>query len=55
MPRLSQSNKVVAPLRTFVALPAPAPEELKPPVVGEKPDGYYVITVGQEVGIFFHW
>ena len=54
-PRPSQRNKVVAPLRTFVAPSAPAPEELKPPAVGEKPDGYYVITVGQEVGIFFHW
>ena len=51
----SPNNKVVAPLHAFAAPSAPTPADLKPPAVGEKPDGYYVVTVGQEVGIFFHW
>lgn len=25
------------------------------PNPGENPDAYWVVTVGQEVGIFFHW
>ncbi|KAH7904825.1 hypothetical protein BJ138DRAFT_1018578, partial [Hygrophoropsis aurantiaca] len=33
----------------------PAPSEIKPPAPGLTPAGYWVITVGQEVGIFFQW
>ncbi|KAG1902577.1 uncharacterized protein F5891DRAFT_1186223 [Suillus fuscotomentosus] len=32
----------------------PHPDELHPPS-GVKIHGYYVVTVGQEVGIFFNW
>jgi hypothetical protein len=32
----------------------PHPDELRPPS-GVKIQGYYVVTIGQEVGIFFHW
>ncbi|KAG2038019.1 hypothetical protein BDR03DRAFT_1010179 [Suillus americanus] len=32
----------------------PHPDELCPPS-GVKVQGYYVVTVGQEVGIFFNW
>lgn len=32
----------------------PHPDELRPPS-GVKIKGYYVVTIGQEVGIFFHW
>ncbi|KAG2151479.1 hypothetical protein DEU56DRAFT_908326 [Suillus clintonianus] len=35
--------------------PVPHPSELHAPHPGEHPDTYWVITVGQEVGIFFHW
>ncbi|KAG2751853.1 hypothetical protein P692DRAFT_201686979, partial [Suillus brevipes Sb2] len=33
----------------------PKPEEIRPPQAGLRPDGFWVITVGQEVGIFYHW
>ncbi|KAG0698992.1 hypothetical protein DFH29DRAFT_763212, partial [Suillus ampliporus] len=33
----------------------PIPDELHPPSAGTSAQGYYVVTVGQEVGIFFHW
>ncbi|KAG1885330.1 uncharacterized protein F5891DRAFT_1201894 [Suillus fuscotomentosus] len=32
----------------------PHPDELHPPS-GVKIHGYYVVTIGQEVGIFFNW
>lgn len=35
--------------------PVPHPSELHAPLPGENPDAYWVVTVGQEVGIFFHW
>ncbi|KAI6099140.1 hypothetical protein F5141DRAFT_1010420, partial [Pisolithus sp. B1] len=38
----------------FVLLPL-NPSEIKPPTGGEAAEGFYVITVGQEVGIFFGW
>ena len=49
----SPNNKVIAPLHAFAAPSAPTPADLKPPAVDEKPDSYYVVTVGQEVWIFF--
>ncbi|KAI6105164.1 hypothetical protein EDD16DRAFT_1710719 [Pisolithus croceorrhizus] len=33
----------------------PNPSEIKPPTGGEVAEGFYIITVGQEVGIFFSW
>ncbi|KIJ58439.1 hypothetical protein HYDPIDRAFT_34188 [Hydnomerulius pinastri MD-312] len=33
----------------------PAPFELQPPADGEQATGCYVVIVGQEVGIFYHW
>ncbi|KAI6006014.1 hypothetical protein EDD15DRAFT_2154387, partial [Pisolithus albus] len=38
----------------FVLLP-PNPSEIKPPSGDEPAEGFYVVTVGQEVGIFFSW
>jgi hypothetical protein len=35
--------------------PVPHPSELHAPLPSENPDAYWVVTVGQEVGIFFHW
>ncbi|KAG2132068.1 hypothetical protein DEU56DRAFT_757414 [Suillus clintonianus] len=35
--------------------PVPHPSELHAPLPSEHPDAYWVVTVGQEVGIFFHW
>ncbi|KIK33853.1 hypothetical protein CY34DRAFT_98921 [Suillus luteus UH-Slu-Lm8-n1] len=35
--------------------PIPHPNELLAPHPDEDPDAYWIITVGQEVGIFFHW
>jgi hypothetical protein len=33
----------------------PKPSEIQPPRAGLEPEGFWVITVGQEVGIFYHW
>ncbi|KAH7922361.1 hypothetical protein BV22DRAFT_1131520 [Leucogyrophana mollusca] len=33
----------------------PRPDEIALPAPGLAPEGYWVITVGQEVGIFYHW
>ena len=33
----------------------PPPHKIKLPSPGDHPEGFWVITVGQEVGIFFHW
>lgn len=35
--------------------PVPKPEDLRRPADGETVDGYYVITLGRECGIFFEW
>lgn len=34
---------------------APKPSEISAPRTGLEPEGFWVITVGQEVGIFYHW
>ncbi|KAH7917999.1 hypothetical protein BV22DRAFT_979709, partial [Leucogyrophana mollusca] len=34
---------------------APHPNSIQPPATGVRPTGYWVITVGQEVGVFYHW
>ncbi|KAG1843319.1 hypothetical protein F4604DRAFT_1689562 [Suillus subluteus] len=33
----------------------PKPSEIYPPRAGETPEGFWAITVGQEVGVFYHW
>ncbi|KAI6010077.1 hypothetical protein PISMIDRAFT_116317 [Pisolithus microcarpus 441] len=33
----------------------PNPSEIKPPSSDEPAEGFYIVTVGQEVGIFFSW
>lgn len=33
----------------------PRPEELPRPRDGEVPDGYYIVTMGRQCGIFFYW
>ncbi|KAI6018979.1 hypothetical protein BKA83DRAFT_39997, partial [Pisolithus microcarpus] len=33
----------------------PNPSEIKPPSSDELAEGFYIVTVGQEVGIFFSW
>jgi len=33
----------------------PHPDEIQAPEVGFIAEGFYVISVGQEVGIFYHW
>ncbi|KAH7918251.1 hypothetical protein BV22DRAFT_1024895, partial [Leucogyrophana mollusca] len=33
----------------------PHPDSIKLPTMGERPSGFWVITVGQEVGIFYDW
>lgn len=33
----------------------PKPEEISTPQAGLKPEGFWVIFVGQEVGIFYRW
>ncbi|KAG2030585.1 hypothetical protein BDR03DRAFT_844591, partial [Suillus americanus] len=48
------------PAPPFMQLPSnsvmiPMPSEIAPPHDGLKPEGFWVITVGQEVGIFYHW
>ncbi|KIK35307.1 hypothetical protein CY34DRAFT_96342 [Suillus luteus UH-Slu-Lm8-n1] len=40
---------------TSVVPPIPHPNELLVPHPDEDPDAYWIIMVGQEVGIFFHW
>ncbi|KAG1789325.1 hypothetical protein EV424DRAFT_1355794 [Suillus variegatus] len=34
---------------------APTPDEIRPPQAGLKPEGFWVIIVGQEVGVFYCW
>jgi hypothetical protein len=31
------------------------PDSIKQPEAGFTPEGYYVVSVGQEVGVFYHW
>jgi len=33
----------------------PHPDEIQAPEAGFIAEGFYVISVGQEVGIFYHW
>ncbi|KAH7904897.1 hypothetical protein BJ138DRAFT_1018480 [Hygrophoropsis aurantiaca] len=33
----------------------PHPSEIQPPADGTQPSGFWLITVGQEVGIFYDW
>ena len=33
----------------------PPPHKIKLPSPGDHPEGFWVVIVGQEVGIFFHW
>ncbi|KAG2045648.1 hypothetical protein BDR06DRAFT_1015439 [Suillus hirtellus] len=52
------SQTIYSPTVTQIAskvLLVPKPEEICPPQAGLKPDGFWVITVRQEVGIFYHW
>ncbi|KAG2055438.1 hypothetical protein BDR06DRAFT_882466, partial [Suillus hirtellus] len=42
-------------LRPILAAQVPKPSEIAPPCAGLEPEGFYVVTVGQEVGIFYHW
>jgi len=35
--------------------PIPHPDSIKQPEAGFTPEGYYVVSVGQEVGVFYHW
>ncbi|KAG0695696.1 hypothetical protein DFH29DRAFT_813911 [Suillus ampliporus] len=51
----SVSPGLVAPQLATFTPHVPRPDELHPPPVGASAQGYYVVTVGQEVGIFFHW
>ncbi|KAG1799828.1 uncharacterized protein HD556DRAFT_1439482 [Suillus plorans] len=34
---------------------APTPDEIRPPQAGLKPEGFWVIIVGQEVDVFYCW
>ncbi|KAG0691984.1 hypothetical protein DFH29DRAFT_818484 [Suillus ampliporus] len=53
----STSTATVQPAPQFPSyIPVvPKPSEILPPRVGLTPEGFWVITVGQEVGIFYHW
>jgi len=33
----------------------PHPSTIQAPDPGSMPEGYYIVTVGQEVGLFYHW
>jgi len=35
--------------------PIPHPDAIKEPEPGFIPEGYYVISRGQEVGLFYNW
>ncbi|KAG1752814.1 hypothetical protein EDB19DRAFT_1627488 [Suillus lakei] len=39
----------------FYGVVVPAPIEIQAPCAGIDPEGFWVITVGQEVGIFYVW
>lgn len=41
-------------LRSYVPK-IPHPDEIQAPEPGFSPEGFYVVSVGQEVGIFYHW
>ncbi|KIK40551.1 hypothetical protein CY34DRAFT_87179 [Suillus luteus UH-Slu-Lm8-n1] len=48
------SHSTAVNVVTYVP-PIPHPSELLAPHPDEKPDAYWIITIGQEVGIFYHW
>ncbi|KAG2353337.1 hypothetical protein BDR07DRAFT_1309837, partial [Suillus spraguei] len=50
----SQSPTSVA-LPSLPATQVPKPGDIIPPHAGLEAEGFWVITVGQEVGIFYHW
>ncbi|KAG1892503.1 hypothetical protein F4604DRAFT_1913225 [Suillus subluteus] len=39
----------------FHSTMVPAPNNIQVPHANLKPEGFWVITIGQEVGIFYHW
>jgi hypothetical protein len=49
-----QSHATAINVVTYVP-PVPHPTELVAPHPDEEPDAYWIITIGQEVGIFYHW
>ncbi|KAG1884373.1 hypothetical protein F4604DRAFT_1574784 [Suillus subluteus] len=58
--RSSTGPRIALPALPAMQLPSnnvmiPAPNEITPPCDGLKPEGFWVITVGQEVGVFYHW
>ncbi|EGO03092.1 hypothetical protein SERLA73DRAFT_70553 [Serpula lacrymans var. lacrymans S7.3] len=52
-------NKLLAQppvsLMTLFKSNVPRPDHIQPPAKGVTPEGYYVVWVGQEVGIFYTW
>jgi hypothetical protein len=41
--------------QTLCQVTVPMPSDIHPPQAGETPEGFWVITVGQEVGVFYRW
>ncbi|KAG2752143.1 hypothetical protein P692DRAFT_201688657, partial [Suillus brevipes Sb2] len=41
--------------QTLCQVTIPMPSEIHPPRAGETPEGFWVIIVGQEVGVFYLW
>ncbi|KAG1859025.1 hypothetical protein DFJ58DRAFT_726482 [Suillus subalutaceus] len=39
----------------LLPMQVPKPSDITPPHAGLEPEGFWLITVGQEVGIFYHW
>ncbi|KAG1805957.1 uncharacterized protein BJ212DRAFT_1283106, partial [Suillus subaureus] len=42
-------------LPSMLAIQVPKPSDIIPPCADLEPEGFWVVTVGQEVGIFYHW
>jgi hypothetical protein len=52
-PSTAPQSQTVA--QTLCQVTIPTPSEIHPPRAGETPEGFWVIIVGQEVGVFYRW
>ncbi|KAG1837201.1 hypothetical protein C8R48DRAFT_680364 [Suillus tomentosus] len=56
MDRTSEAQTPLHPVSIPSHVPlAPTPDEIHPPQAGLKPEGFWVIIIGKEVGVFYCW
>ncbi|KAG2108080.1 hypothetical protein DEU56DRAFT_917162 [Suillus clintonianus] len=50
-----QASSMVVQTPRQVTASIPIPSAIRPPRADQTPEGFWVITVGQEVGVFYRW